>query len=159
MEIFKHKDFGEIRALNINRKEYFDAVECCKMLGYSNTHDAITRHCEKEGIIFYEIGIVSGKKRNGEDIIQYVNRKFIDEPNLYRLIIRSKLKSAEKFERWIFEEVLPSIRKYGAYLGNKTIDELLDNPKFLENLINKLEYKTNSYKEVRKGIGEDYILR
>ncbi|MDU7967074.1 MAG: phage repressor protein/antirepressor Ant, partial [Paeniclostridium sordellii] len=67
--------------------------------------------------------------------------------------------SAEKFESWIFEEVLPSIRKYGAYLGNKTIDELLDNPKFLENLINKLEYKTNSYKEVRKGIGEDYILR
>ena len=88
-----------------------------------------------------------------------LTKKFIDEPNLYRLIIRSKLKSAEKFERWIFEEVLPSIRKYGVYLGNKTIDELLDNPKFLENLINKLEYKTNSYKEVRKGIGEDYILR
>lgn len=154
MEIFKNKDFGEIMVLNTNNKEYFDAVECCRILGYLNPHDAINRHCKKEGITFYEIGIVSGKKRNGEDIIQYVNRKFIDESNLYRLIIKSKLESAKRFESWIFEEVLPTIRKQGAYLDNKIINNIINNPDFLENLIDNLINKNNSYKEFIKVIEE-----
>jgi anti-repressor protein len=154
MEIFKNKDFGEIMVLTINNKEYFDAVECCRILGYSNQHDAINRHCNREGITFYQLGIVSGKKRNGEDIIQYVNRKFIDEANLYRLIVKSKLEGAKKFESWIFNEVLPTIRKYGAYIDNKTIDGIINNPDFFNKLIDNLMDRNNSYNKLLKGMEE-----
>ena len=109
LQIFKNEKFGEIEILIENGKEYFPATEIAKILGYSNPHDAIIRHCKKEGLVIHEGVLNAGL---GEQI---VSKKYIDEGNLYRLIIKSNLPQAEIFERWVFDEVIPSIRKIGSY--------------------------------------------
>ena len=109
LQIFKNDKFGEIEILIENGKEYFPATEIAKILLYSNPHDAIIRHCKKEGLVIHEGVLNAGL---GEQI---VSKKYIDEGNLYRLIIKSNLPQAEIFERWVFDEVIPSIRKIGSY--------------------------------------------
>lgn len=151
MEIFKSEEFGELRVIVINDKEYFDAITSAKVLGYSNPHDAIKRHCRKEGVAFHEVGVKTGVHRNGDPAIQFVNKKFIDEGNLYRLIIKSKLKNAKKFEKWVFEQVLPTIRKHGAYMNDNIIEKVLDDPNFLSRLVEKLsDEKSKRYEAERK---------
>ena len=99
--IFNNQQFGEIRTLDEPNGTYFCGKDVATALGYSNTKDAIIRHCRKDGVV----------KR---DLIDNIGRSqqtaFIDEGNLYRLIVHSKLPTAEQFERWVFDEVLPSIR-------------------------------------------------
>lgn len=151
MEVFKNKEFGELRLIVIDGKEYFDAIHSSKSLGYSNPYDAISRHCKKEGIVFHEVGVKTGTYRNGKPVIQFVNKKFIDEGNLYRLIIKSKLKNAKRFERWVFEEVLPTIRKHGVYMSDNAIDEALNNPNLLEKLVKiLLDEKSKRFEAERK---------
>lgn len=112
--IFNNQQFGEIRTLDEPNGTYFCGKDVATALGYSNTKDAIIRHCRKDGVV----------KR---DLIDNIGRSqqtaFIDEGNLYRLIVHSKLPTAEQFERWVFDEVLPSIRKTGEYKVKPT-DEL-----------------------------------
>lgn len=106
IEIFKNEEFGEIRTVMIDGEPYFCANDVTKALGYAKPNNAILTHCRatlKRGIP------ISGK-------IQDVN--FIPEGDIYRLIMKSKLPSAEKFESWIFDEVLPTIRKTGGYINN-----------------------------------------
>ena len=75
-------------------------------LGYKNPQDAIRKHCRKDGCAIRSLIDSKGRKQSAA---------FISEPNLYRLIAHSKLPSAEKFEKWVFEEVLPAIRKHGRF--------------------------------------------
>lgn len=151
MEIFKNKEFGEIRLIVLDNKEYFDAIPVAKTLGYSNPRDAVIRHCKTEGVVFHDVGVANGKNKYGEDVIQLVNKKFIDEGNLYRLIIKSKLKSAKRFEKWVFEEVLPTIRRNGAYMNDNVLEEALNNPNFLSKLVENLVYeKSKRYEAQRK---------
>lgn len=103
IKIFENQEFGKVRALEIDGKPYFCAADVAKALGYSNCNDAVIRHCR--AIVKCDTPI-SGK-------IQEVN--YIPEGDVYRLIVRSKLPSAEKFEKWVFDEVLPSIRQTGGY--------------------------------------------
>ncbi len=65
-----------------------------------------------------DIGVVTGKYKDGRDIIQNVETSFIPEGDVYRLIVSSKLENAQKFESWVFDEVLPTIRKTGGYVAN-----------------------------------------
>lgn len=106
LEIFKNDEFGEVRTLLIDNKPYFMANDIAKALGYAKPNNAISTHCKatlKWGIP------ISGK-------IQDVN--FIPEGDVYRLIMKSKLPSAEKFESWVMDEVLPTIRKTGGYIND-----------------------------------------
>lgn len=106
LEIFKNDEFGEVRTLLIEDKPYFCASDVAKSLGYAKPNNAISTHCRatlKRGIP------ISGK-------IQEVN--FIPEGDVYRLIMKSKLPSAEKFESWVMDEVLPTMRKTGGYINN-----------------------------------------
>lgn len=117
MQIFGSSEFGEIRTATIKGKPYFMASDIAKALGYLRPNDAVSGHCR--ATVKHSIPI-SGK-------MQEVN--FIPEGDVYRLIIRSKLPSAERFERWVFDEVLPSIRKNGGYISGQetmTDDELLE---------------------------------
>ncbi|MCQ6289130.1 BRO family protein, partial [Bacillus cereus] len=123
MQTFAHNMFGNLEILIQNGKEYFPAIDVAKTLGYSNPHDAVSKHCKRDGVAFYEV-VISEKN-------QTVEKKFINEPNLYRLIVKSKLPQAEQFEKWVFEEVLPSIRKHGAYMTPPTINALLQDPDLL----------------------------
>ena len=124
--LFNNEEFGQIRAVYIEGKEYFIAKDVANALGYSNPRDAINRHCK---------GVVKNDsfKDSGNAI------SLISEGDVYRLIIKSKLPSAEKFEKWVFEEVLPSIRKHGAYIDSKTIENMIASPEFGIKLLTTLQ--------------------
>ena len=104
--IFKNEQFGQVRTLNEQGKIYFCGKDVAIALSYIDSGKAIRQHCKKDG-------------RAKRPVIDALGRKqemtFIDEGNLYRLITHSKLPDAEKFESWVFDEVLPSIRKTGIY--------------------------------------------
>lgn len=132
LKLFENKEFGKLEVLIENGKEYFPAIEVAKILGYSNPNDAIIRHCKNSGVVFHEVTINTGLAN------RIVNKKFIDEGNLYRLIVKSKLPQAEKFEKWVFEEVLPTIRKTGMYFTDNIWDSIMENPMELGKMI--IEY-------------------
>ncbi len=119
LQIFNNNEFGELQIIEQKGKFEFEATGTAKILGYLNPYDAIQRHCKKDGVVKHEVIDNLGRKQE---------KNFIDEGNLYRLITHSKLPSAEKFEIWVFDEVLPSIRKTGGYIaGEETMsdDELI----------------------------------
>ncbi len=141
LKIFENDEFGQLSVIVKNNKEYIEAIEVATILGYSNPRDAITRHCDKEGVVFSDVGVVTGFRKDNSQAIQFVTKKFIDEGNLYRLIIKSKLPSAKRFENWVMDEVLPSIRKYGAYMSEEVINKTLDDPDFIIEMATKLKYE------------------
>lgn len=116
LNIFENAEFGQIRMVMIDEKPYACASDVAKALGYARPNDAIKQHCR--ATVKHRTPI-SGK-------MQDIN--FIPEGDIYRLIVKSKLPSAERFESWVFDEVLPSIRKNGGYIvGQETLsdDELM----------------------------------
>jgi prophage antirepressor-like protein len=127
---FYSEEFGSIDILMIDDRPYFPAMECATVLGYRNPRDAVVKHCREDGVAKRDVIDRLGRTQE---------KKYISEGNLYRLIIRSKLPAATRFETWVFDSVLPAIRKYGAYATSDTLDELLQNPRFAETLIQKLE--------------------
>ncbi|RDY26710.1 phage repressor protein/antirepressor Ant [Romboutsia weinsteinii] len=142
LKVFTSDEFGELNVVIKNNKEYVEAIPAAQILGYSNPRDAILRHCIKDGVVFHDMGVVTGKRVDNTEIIQYVKKKYIDEGNLYRLIVKSKLPSAIQFEQWIMEEVLPSIRKYGTYMDEDLLGKVKKDPEVLLEIIKK-------YKEAR----------
>ncbi len=114
MQVFQNSEFGELGVLEVNGKPYFPATACAKVLGYSNTKDAIIRHCK--GVVKHDLPTNGG--------IQTMN--FIPEGDLYRLITHSKLPAAERFEKWVFDEVLPSIRQTGGYGSQAAMGKLVE---------------------------------
>ena len=115
LHIFKNETFGEIRTVEINGKPYFAASDIIKALGYTNPSKAVKDHCRWVTKCY-----IPHPQSNNKEI--EVNA--IPEGDLYRLITHSELPSAKRFESWVFDEVLPSIRKHGLY----AIDELVNNP-------------------------------
>ncbi len=113
LKVFSSTDFGELGVMLIDGKEWFPATQCARILGYSDPFKAIKLHCNSEGWVNCPV-LTNG----GTQQVKYIN-----EGNLYRLIVSSKLPQAEKFERWVFDEVLPSIRHNGGYVGN--IEEII----------------------------------
>mgnify|MGYP000941169428 FL=1 len=137
LTVFENEKFGKLEVLVENGKEYFPATEIAKILGYSNPQKAIRDHCREDGCTIRSVGVVTGKKTDGTDAIQFVNKKYINEGNLYRLITKSNLPQAEVFESWVFDEVLPTIRKTGMYITDNVWDTIINDPEKLgEVLIN-----------------------
>ncbi len=123
---FYNNEFGELDVLQDGDKFWFPATECAKTLGYSNPYSAIQRHCIGDGLAKRE-GVSLTKNQHGVITRQKESVNYIDEGNLYRLIVRSKLPNARAFEKWVFDEVLPSIRKHGAYIMPELLEELQRN--------------------------------
>ena len=112
LQIFNSEEFGEIRTITKDSKTYFAGSDVAKALGYAIPHKAVQTHCK--GVLKWNIPTNSGN----QDIL------FITEGDIYRLIMKSKLPKAEEFERWVMEEVLPSIRKNGGYIaGQETLSD------------------------------------
>lgn len=111
---YTHSLFGEIRALELDGKPYFVGNDVAKALDYARPHEAVSAHCK--GAVTYRI-LTNG----GEQTV-----KVIPEGDIYRLIVKAADQSknpeikqkAEEFEKWIFEVVLPTIRKTGGYVAN-----------------------------------------
>jgi prophage antirepressor-like protein len=112
LQIFNSGEFGEIRTIEIDGKPYFVGADVAKALGYKDTVNALKQHCR--GVVKHHL--IDSLGRNQE-------ASFITEGDLYRLIMKSKLPSAEKFEAWVMDEVLPTIRKTGSYQKPMTIAE------------------------------------
>jgi anti-repressor protein len=127
LQIFKNSEFGELGVLVIGGREYFPASACAKTLGYVDATNAIKLHCR---------WVVKHHIPHPQSPDKIIEQNFIPEGDLYRLIIRSKLPEAERFERWVFDEVLPSIRKVGAYVTPEAADKFINDPdSFIEALI------------------------
>ena len=107
--IFTSTEFGEIRTLKENNKVLFCGSDITKALGYGNASAALNRHCK---------GITKRDTLTNGGIQALL---FITEGDVYRLIAHSRLPSAERFESWIFDEVLPTIRKTGGYVANEDV--------------------------------------
>lgn len=122
LQNFSHDAFGNLEILIKDGKEYFPATDVAKALGYADAGKAVRTHCKKDGEAIHPVIDSLGRKQE---------KKFISEGNLYRLIVKSKLPQAEQFEKWVFEEVLPSIRKHGAYMTENTVERVLTSPDFL----------------------------
>lgn len=123
---FTNTEFGELEVWQDGDRFWFPATRCAEILEYSNPRDAILRHCKAGGVVKhdapYEVSNQFGFKTEGIKTINYIS-----EGNLYRLIARSKMPGAERFESWVFDEVLPSIRKHGAYIMPELLEELQRN--------------------------------
>lgn len=124
LKVFQNSEFGELGILTIDGKEFFPASQCAKILGYSNPYDAIKKHCKEDGVVKRE-GVSYTTNQYGVTSRQTTEIKYISESNLYRLIIRSKLPAAEKFEHWVFDEVLPELRKTGSYGNSANLEEVI----------------------------------
>ena len=108
-------------------------------LGDQNPRGAILRHCKEEGVLFQDVRVVTGVKKDGSNAEKVVSKKYISEGNLYRLIMKSKLPNAINFENWIMDEVIPEIRKHGAYLNDDVIEKTLKDPDFIIHLATELK--------------------
>lgn len=139
LKIYTNDEFGEVKIITKNNKVYIEATQVARILGYVNPRDAIIRHCSDEGVMYYDVGVVTGIRSDGNKSIQYVSKKFIDEGNLYRLIVKSKLPTAKRFESWIMDEVLPSIRKNGTYISDNLIDDILNNPDLIIQMATRIK--------------------
>ena len=113
LAVFKNEQFGEIRTIDEQGKVYFCGRDVAIALGYSLPRKAIRDHCKQQGVLKRNTLTNGGKQQ----------LLFIDEGNLYRLITHSKLPEAEKFESWVFDEVLPKIRKTGKYESSDKLRE------------------------------------
>lgn len=116
LQVFDSEEFGKIRTAEINGNIYFSASDVAKALGYSNPRDAVARHCK---CVVKRDGVSNTTNQYGKTTKQPVMMSFIPEGDLYRLIVHSKLPSADRFERWVFDTVLPSIRKNGGYISGQ----------------------------------------
>lgn len=138
LQIFENKQFGKIRMVEIENKPYFVATDIAKTLGYANPSDAVKKHCR--WVAKCEVPHPQSKTKTLE-----VN--VIPEGDMYRLITNSELPSAEKFESWVFDEVLPSIRKTGSYQIHKMSKEL--------QAIFMIDGKTEELKNEINGVKKD----
>ncbi len=127
---FSHNMFGNLEILIKEGKEYFPATDVATALGYKRPQDAVRQHCKEDGSVNHRVADSLGRMQE---------KKYINEPNLYRLIVKSKLPQAEQFEKWVFEEVLPSIRKHGAYMTDQVLEQAVTNPDFAIGLLTKLK--------------------
>lgn len=133
LQIFNHPDFGKIRTVAINGDPWFVGKDVAHVLGYSNTKDALSRHVDSEDKLQNdEVVILDPMGRDQHPTI-------INESGLYSLVLSSKIPGAKKFKHWVTSEVLPSIRKHGAYMTPETLQAAILNPDTMIELCRRLK--------------------
>ena len=125
LQIFKNSEFGEIRTVSKNNEPWFVAIDVCNALELSNPTVVVGRLDEDERTKF-NLG------RQGMTNI-------VNEYGLYNLILASRKKEAKKFKRWITHDVIPTIRKHGAYMSSEVIEKTLSDPDYLIRLATNLK--------------------
>ena len=136
--VFQNQEFGEVRSMMIDSDIWFLGKDVASILEYSNTAKAIRDHVDDEDKLTERI-VLSGQNR---EVI------FINESGLYSLILSSKLPNAKKFKKWVTGEVLPSIRKHGAYLTPDKVEEVLLNPDTIIKIAQNLKEEQEKRKQL-----------
>lgn len=139
IQIFTNPEFGEIRTLEIDNNPWFVGKDVAQALGYGegkSLANAVARHVDDDDKGVTELMTPGGKQQ----------MTIINESGLYSLVFRSKLKSAQDFKHWVTSEVLPSIRKHGAYVTPSKLNELLCRPESVIQMLTALseEQKKNA---------------
>ena len=137
IQIFSNPEFGDVRTLEINGEAWFVGKDVVMILGYSNASKAVTNHVDDEDKQFVMMNIADSQ--NGNVPIGQTKTAIINESGLYSLILSSKLPSAKAFKRWVTAEILPSIRKHGAFMTENTIKQVLSSPDFIIRLATELK--------------------
>mgnify|MGYP000832695457 CR=1 FL=1 len=132
MKIYENSEFGSVRTLSLDGIPYFVGKDVAEILGYSNTKDAISVHVDEEDKRVIQ--------RSENTTFEIPNRGLtvINESGMYSLILSSKLPSAKEFKHWVTAEVLPSIRRNGAYLTAEMLHKTMSDPRELAKLLNTL---------------------
>ena len=118
LQIFNNPEFGEIRTVELNGEPWFVGKDVAAALGYSNARKALADHVDSE-----DKGVTKCDTLGGIQEMTIIN-----ESGLYSLVLSSKLPAAKQFKRWITAEVIPSIRKHGAYMTPETLEQAILNP-------------------------------
>ena len=133
IEIFKNERFGEVRVAGTSDNPLFCLADVCRVLEIKNVSDCKSR-LDQRGVVLTDTPTYN---QHGAEVIQQL--VFINEKNLYKVIMRSDKPQAEPFQDWVCGEVLPSIRKHGAYMTNNTLEKALTSPDFLIQLATNLK--------------------
>lgn len=128
LQVFENEEFGKVRVLEIDGQPWFVGKDVADVLSYRNTRDALKKHVDEEDKA--DVAIHDGSQNR--------NMTIINESGLYSLILSSKLPHAKKFKRWVTSEVLPSIRRHGAYITEETLAKMLQSSEFTSELIDRL---------------------
>jgi anti-repressor protein len=150
LQIFNHPMFGELPVMIVDGVEWFGGTESAKALGFSKPHDAIKNHVEEEDSAVHVVLTNGGKQ----------NKKFINESGLYSLIFGAAKQSnnpeirekAKRFKRWVTAEVLPSIRKHGAYMTDDVLERSIQDPDFMIGLLTALKEERQKRLEAEKTV-------
>ena len=129
--VFNNEEFGAVRTISENGKILFCAKDVAVALGYSNPRKAVADHCKG----------VTKRDTLTEGGVQSLS--YIPEGDVYRLIVSSKLPSAARFEMWLFDTVVPDIRRHGAYISDPLMQKMADNPGLLEKIVVNPANSTN----------------
>jgi len=145
IKTFSNEEFGTIRTVTINNEPYFVGKDVAIVLGYNNSRDALSAHVDSE-----DKKVILKSENATLEILEIPNRGLtvINESGLYSLVLSSKLPTAKKFKRWVTSEVLPSIRKHGAYMTNDVLEKALTSPDFLIQLATKLKDEQEKNKKL-----------
>ena len=117
---FFNEQFGTVRSVTVDGVVFFYGIDIAKALGYSNASKAITTHCKR---VITKV-LETSNSQNGKTVKGKVS--LITKSDIYRLIVKSKLESADEFESWIFDEIMPSIETTGAYIEEGREEEMVD---------------------------------
>ena len=129
IKIFENSMFGKVRTIEMNGIPYFVGKDIAKILGYSRPDHAISNHVDDDDKLMYQID-TSGQNRT---------MFIINESGLYSLVLSSKLPKAKEFKHWVTSEILPSIRRHGAYMTDDILAKTIENPDFLINLLTEMK--------------------
>lgn len=129
LQVFNNSEFGQLRTVAINGEPWLVGKDVAAALGYSDTFGALKKHVDGEDKLVCQIDS-AGQKRDAT---------VVNESGLYSLVLSSKLPTAKKFRRWVTSEVIPSIRKHGAYITPDTIDKMIATPEFGIKLLTALK--------------------
>lgn len=151
-QVFNHPQFGEICTVQQEEgKVLFKANDVARSLWYAEAAKAVRTHCKGVSVLDTPI-----ENQYGTVVMQPT--KFISESDVYRLVMRSKLPEAEKFQDWVCEEVLPAIRKDGAYLSEKALQRAVTDPEFFIGLANAIRKEKEQRLEIESCCTEQQLL-
>ena len=137
LQIFKNEELGEVRVVTIEDEPWFVGKDVAELLGYEKPRNALATHVDEDDALKW--GITDSLGREQETTV-------INESGLYSLVLSSKLPTAKKFKRWITGEVLPSIRKHGAYMTPETLEAAILNPDTMIQLCTALKEEQDKRK-------------
>lgn len=130
MQIFNHPEFGEVRTVTVEGEPWLVGKDVAQVLGYAKPQNAIAAHVDGDD---KKVAPIQGTPGGTQEMT------IINESGLYSLVLSSKLPGAKKFKRWVTSEVLPSIRKHGAYMTPETLQAAILNPDTMIQLCNQLK--------------------